>query len=137
LIFLSAKRVKPCCVEGTVRKLYGERQGSIMPAKKKSEKETPEKSSSKAGASSGKSATPAPGGANAAEESAADKLRRDGIITTFALSTKKMHRNVRDINVLNLTVTLNGEPLIDDAELSLNYGNRYGFIGRNGCGKST
>jgi ATP-binding cassette subfamily F protein 2 len=108
-----------------------------MPAKKKSEKEKPEKSSSKAGASSGKSATPAPGGANAAEESAADKLRRDGIITTFALSTKKMHRNVRDINVLNLTVTLNGEPLIDDAELSLNYGNRYGFIGRNGCGKST
>jgi ATP-binding cassette subfamily F protein 2 len=27
--------------------------------------------------------------------------------------------------------------LIEEAELTLNYGNRYGYIGRNGCGKTT
>ena len=71
------------------------------------------------------------------ETSAADKLRNLGVITTFALNSKVMHRNVRDINVSNLTVTFHGSPLIEEAELTLNYGNRYGYIGRNGCGKST
>jgi len=69
--------------------------------------------------------------------SPADQLRNIGIITTFALNSKKIHRNVRDIAVSNLTVTFHGMPLIEEAELSLNYGNRYGYIGRNGCGKST
>lgn len=67
----------------------------------------------------------------------ADKLRAEGVICTFAISNKKIHRNVRDILVQNLTLTYHGTPLIEEAELSLNYGNRYGFIGRNGCGKST
>lgn len=75
---------------------------------------------------------------NNAEESAADMLRKEGIVATYALDSNKiMHRNVRDISVSNLTVTFHGTPIIDDAELTLNYGNRYGFIGRNGCGKST
>lgn len=69
--------------------------------------------------------------------SPADQLRIEGIVTTFALSTKKIHRNVRDINVSNVTLLFQGNPLVEEAELSLNYGNRYGLIGRNGCGKST
>jgi ATP-binding cassette subfamily F protein 2 len=71
------------------------------------------------------------------EMSAADKLRAMGIVTTFAQNAKTIHRNVRDIMVSNLTVTFQGAPLVEDAELALNYGNRYGYIGRNGCGKST
>jgi len=39
--------------------------------------------------------------------------------------------------VTNLTVTFHGTPIIEEADLFLNYGNRYGYIGRNGCGKST
>lgn len=72
-----------------------------------------------------------------AEMTPADKLRAMGIVTTFAQNAKTIHRNVRDIMVSNLTVTFQGAPLIEEAELSLNYGNRYGYIGRNGCGKST
>ena len=75
--------------------------------------------------------------AEVVEESQADKLRKDGIVTTYAHSSKKMHRNVRDISVSNLTVTFHGSPLVEDTELTLNYGNRYGYIGRNGCGKTT
>jgi ATP-binding cassette subfamily F protein 2 len=70
-------------------------------------------------------------------ETAADQLTKEGIVTTFALSSKRMHRNVRDINVTNLTVTFHGHPLVEEAELTVNYGNRYGFLGRNGSGKST
>lgn len=69
--------------------------------------------------------------------SPADKLRKEGIVATYALSSKKMHRNVRDISVSNVTILFHGNPLIEEAELSLNYGNRYGLIGRNGCGKTT
>ena len=71
-------------------------------------------------------------------DTAADILRKEGIVATYAMDGNKiMHKNVRDISVSNLTVTFHGTPMIDDAELTLNYGNRYGFIGRNGCGKST
>jgi ATP-binding cassette, subfamily F, member 2 len=70
-------------------------------------------------------------------EIAAEKLRDMGIVATCALNSKKQHANVRDIAVSNITVTFHGTPLLEETELNLNYGNRYGFIGRNGCGKST
>jgi len=71
------------------------------------------------------------------DEPLADKLRNRGVICTFAQSAKKEHANTRDIQVSNITMTFKGLPMINEAELTLNYGNRYGFIGRNGCGKST
>ncbi len=37
----------------------------------------------------------------------------------------------------NLSVSFHGHPIIEGTELQLNWGNRYGFIGRNGSGKST
>jgi len=70
-------------------------------------------------------------------EIAAEKLRQMGIVATCALNSKKQHANVRDIAVENITVTFHGTPLLEETDLNLNYGNRYGFIGRNGCGKST
>ena len=83
-----------------------------MPAKKK-----PEKSSGKASKKTKEEdSTPV--------ESAADILRKDGVVATFALNAKKIHRNVRDITVSNLTVTYHGSPIVEEAELSLNYGNR-------------
>lgn len=100
-------------------------QPSKMPPKKKAVEK----------AGKAKSSSPVP------EEddlsASADQLRKEGIITTFALSNKAIHRNVRDINATHLTVTFHGTPLLEEAELTLNYGNRYGYIGRNGCGKST
>ena len=56
--------------------------------------------------------------------SPADKLRNAGIITSYAQVSGKIHRNVRDISVSNLAVTFHGTPLIEDTELTLNYGNR-------------
>ncbi len=59
------------------------------------------------------------------EADSGDKLRDEGIICTYAQDSNQiMHRNVRDISVSNLTVTYYGTPIIDDAELTLNYGNR-------------
>jgi len=102
-----------------------------MPAKKRAEKQS--KKAAKA------AAKPAPVSATPSEDvEPGDMLRSQGIVVTYAQDSNKLtHRNVRDISVSNLTLTYHGTPLIEDAEFTLNYGNRYGFIGRNGCGKST
>ncbi len=106
-----------------------------MPPKKKSEKVVKTASSSKNGKQDDRAIATA---SAMEEETPAEILRKEGVIVTYAMDSNKiMHRNVRDISVSNLTVTFHGTPIIEDTELTLNYGNRYGFIGRNGCGKST
>ncbi|KAH8043820.1 ATPase [Aureococcus anophagefferens] len=68
---------------------------------------------------------------------AADRLAASGVVATFAAPPVKKHRNCKDINVSNLTVTFHGAPILEGTDFVLNWGNRYGFIGRNGSGKST
>lgn len=36
-----------------------------------------------------------------------------------------------------VSVNFHGKPLVEETDLVINYGNRYGFIGPNGSGKST
>ena len=65
----------------------------------------------------------------------ADKLTADGTICTFATSRKGVDARSRDINVQNFTLQHKGAVMLDETEILLNHGNRYGLIGRNGCGK--
>lgn len=79
--------------------------------------------------------------ANASEEAkreaALEQLSQDHIIVTYE-SKKGLQANTgRDIQVSGVTVTFHGKPLIEDTDITINYGNRYGFIGPNGSGKST
>ncbi|KAG0700936.1 P-loop containing nucleoside triphosphate hydrolase protein [Suillus ampliporus] len=43
----------------------------------------------------------------------------------------------RDIKIDSFTLSFHGRLLIEGAEISLNYGQRYGLLGENGSGKST
>ncbi|KAJ1876713.1 ABC transporter ATP-binding protein arb1 [Coemansia sp. RSA 1722] len=43
----------------------------------------------------------------------------------------------RDIHIDSYTLSFHGRMLIENARVELNYGNRYGLLGDNGCGKST
>ena len=43
----------------------------------------------------------------------------------------------KDIKIESLTLSYHGDELIKDTLLELNFGRRYGLIGRNGSGKST
>lgn len=43
----------------------------------------------------------------------------------------------RDVKIDQFSLALHGQPLVDDTILELNHGNRYGLLGRNGCGKSS
>jgi ATP-binding cassette subfamily F protein 2 len=68
---------------------------------------------------------------------ALDNLSKDNINVTYEAKSGKLHANTKDINVGGVTVTFHGKPLIEETEVVINYGNRYGFIGPNGSGKST
>ena len=46
-------------------------------------------------------------------------------------------KNARDIKVSSFSLSLYGRMLVEDTSLELNYGQRYGLLGRNGCGKSS
>jgi len=74
---------------------------------------------------------------NSNSSSAADKLASEGTICTFSTSRKGVDQRSRDINVQNFTLQHKGNVMLDATEIVLNHGNRYGLIGRNGCGKST
>nr|CCA14822.1 ATPbinding cassette subfamily F member 2 putative [Albugo laibachii Nc14] len=67
----------------------------------------------------------------------AERLAEEGIIATCSHNSRSVHRNFKDINVLNFSITYYGKVLLEDCDVSLNYGRRYGLIGRNGSGKST
>lgn len=68
---------------------------------------------------------------------ALDKLSEDDIVVNYESKSGKIHANTRDINVGGFTVNFHGKPLLEETNLVINYGNRYGFIGPNGSGKST
>jgi ATP-binding cassette subfamily F protein 2 len=68
---------------------------------------------------------------------AAERLAAEGTICTFAVSRKGVDARSRDINIANFTMQHKGNVMLDATDIVLNHGNRYGLIGRNGCGKST
>mmetsp|Transcript_26764 Transcript_26764/g.62558 ORF Transcript_26764/g.62558 Transcript_26764/m.62558 type:complete len:689 (-) Transcript_26764:86-2152(-) len=74
---------------------------------------------------------------DAKREAALENLSREEIIVTYESRKTKMHANARNINASGVTVTFHGKPLVEETDLVINYGNRYGFIGPNGSGKST
>jgi ATP-binding cassette subfamily F protein 2 len=73
----------------------------------------------------------------AKREADLEKLAQEHINVTYESKKGNLHANTRDINVSGVTVNFHGKSLIEETEIIINYGNRYGFIGPNGSGKST
>ncbi|GAB5357950.1 hypothetical protein AAMO2058_000417800 [Amorphochlora amoebiformis] len=66
-------------------------------------------------------------------EAEEDKLK--GIAAQGHSSAKK-DSYTKDIRIERISLQYYEKTLLEDTSLVLNYGNRYGLIGRNGCGKS-
>ena len=58
-------------------------------------------------------------------------------ISTMTLPDLTGKNREKDIQVTNFNITYGGQMLLQDADLKLAYGRRYGLIGRNGVGKTT
>mmetsp|Transcript_4874 Transcript_4874/g.11038 ORF Transcript_4874/g.11038 Transcript_4874/m.11038 type:complete len:606 (-) Transcript_4874:83-1900(-) len=57
-----------------------------------------------------------------------DSIHITGVLTSRPIS--------RDVRIEQVTMSLHGKELIQDTNLNLNFGRRYGLIGANGSGKS-
>ena len=68
-------------------------------------------------------------------ELALEELSRQNIVVTYEQKKGQLHANTRDINVSGVSVAFHGKLLIEETDVVINYGNRYGFIGPNGSGK--
>ena len=58
-------------------------------------------------------------------------------ISNMMLPDFSSGNNEKDIQVNNVSITFGGKLLLDNADLRLVYGRRYGLIGKNGIGKTT
>jgi ATP-binding cassette, subfamily F, member 2 len=67
-------------------------------------------------------------------ETRAQAQKRGLRSTTGVLAS---HPLSRDLKIEQLNIMMSGVPLVEDQQLDLNYGRRYGILGVNGCGKST
>lgn len=76
-----------------------------------------------------------PNSDEAKQAAALEELSRQDIICTYEQRKGNLHANTRDINVGGVSVAFHGKLLIEETEIVINYGNRYGFIGPNGSGK--
>lgn len=68
-------------------------------------------------------------------EQALENLSQQNIVVTYEQRKGKLHANTRDIKVGGVSVAFHGKLLVEETEVVINYGNRYGFIGPNGSGK--
>ncbi|CUS24191.1 LAQU0S14e02256g1_1 [Lachancea quebecensis] len=75
----------------------------------------------------------------AAKEIAQMKLQldKDGISDRVVTGVLDSLETSRDVKMSSVSLLFHGKVLIQDSQLELNYGRRYGLLGENGCGKST
>lgn len=71
------------------------------------------------------------------DHEASDQLASEGTFVTYSANRKGVDARARDINVSNVTLQHMGAILLEETNVVLNHGNRYGLVGRNGCGKSS
>lgn len=71
------------------------------------------------------------------EDKLAAKLAEASITDRMCTGELASQPNAKDIKFVNFSLSFHGEELIHDTTLELNYGRRYGLLGRNGSGKST
>lgn len=62
---------------------------------------------------------------------ALDDLAKNNIIVNYAAKSSKLHANAKDINIGGVSVTFHGKPILEDTEIVINYGNRYGKFSSN------
>lgn len=67
-------------------------------------------------------------------DGATEDHSESGRTSTGVLTSEK---RARDIKISGFSLSLFGKILVEDTTIELNYGQRYGLIGANGCGKST
>jgi ABC-type polysaccharide/polyol phosphate transport system ATPase subunit len=63
-------------------------------------------------------------------------LDEDGIPVFMGRKKIEGYENLRDIHIRGAILNFWGSSILEDSNIHLSWGRRYGLIGKNGCGKS-
>jgi ATP-binding cassette, subfamily F, member 2 len=99
---------------------------------------------SAAGSAAGDENPPDPNDVPATSEKDADKVKRladqkdaQGLSDRITTGVLASIPSSRDVKIISASLTFHGRVLLNETDLELTYGRRYGLLGENGCGKST
>ncbi|CAJ2510542.1 Uu.00g095110.m01.CDS01 [Anthostomella pinea] len=100
------------------------------------------KAASKANSSAGDETPPDPNDVPATGDmdkakKLADQKDKHGLSDRITTGVLASIPSSRDVKITSTTLTFHGRVLLNETDLELTFGRRYGLLGENGCGKST
>ncbi|KAI0017004.1 ABC transporter ATP-binding protein ARB1 [Xylariomycetidae sp. FL0641] len=96
------------------------------------------KAASKAGSSAGDENPPDPDDAGDDKvKRLADQKDQHGLSDRITTGVLASIPSSRDVKIISASLTFHGRVLLNETDLELSFGRRYGLLGENGCGKST
>ncbi|KAI1822738.1 ABC transporter ATP-binding protein ARB1 [Xylaria intraflava] len=122
----------------------GKGEKKTLVSRSKAGSKAASKNPSAAGSSAGDDTPPDPNDLPATSEQDTDKVKRladqkdsQGLSDRITTGVLASISSSRDVKVISASLTFHGRVLLNETDLDLTFGRRYGLLGENGCGKST
>lgn len=122
----------------------GKGEKKTLVSRSKAGSKAASKNASAAGSAAGDENPPDPNDLPATSEKDADKVKRladqkdaQGLSDRITTGVLASIPSSRDVKVISASLTFHGRVLLNETDLELTFGRRYGLLGENGCGKST
>ncbi|KAI1746111.1 ABC transporter ATP-binding protein ARB1 [Xylaria scruposa] len=122
----------------------GKGEKKTLVSRSKAGSKTASKNASAAGSAAGDENPPDPNDLPATSEKDTDKVKRladqkdsQGLSDRITTGVLASIPSSRDVKIISASLTFHGRVLLNETDLELTFGRRYGLLGENGCGKST
>ncbi|KAI2643580.1 ABC transporter ATP-binding protein ARB1 [Xylaria nigripes] len=122
----------------------GKGEKKTLVSRSKAGSKAASKNASAAGSSAGDDTPPDPDDLPATSEHDTEKVKRladqkdsQGLSDRITTGVLASIPSSRDVKVISASLTFHGRVLLNETDLELTFGRRYGLLGENGCGKST
>ncbi|KAI1329064.1 ABC transporter ATP-binding protein ARB1 [Xylariaceae sp. FL0255] len=122
----------------------GKGEKKTLVSRSKAGSKTASKNASAAGSEAGDDTPPDPNDLPATADKDADKVKRladqkdaSGLSDRITTGVLASIPSSRDVKIISASLTFHGRVLLQETDLELTFGRRYGLLGENGCGKST
>lgn len=122
----------------------GKGEKKTLVSRSKAGSKAASKNASAAGSAAGDDTPPDPNDLPATSDRDADKVKRladqkdsQGLSDRITTGVLASIPSSRDVKIISASLTFHGRVLLNETDLELTFGRRYGLLGENGCGKST
>ncbi|TGJ88081.1 hypothetical protein E0Z10_g628 [Xylaria hypoxylon] len=122
----------------------GKGEKKTLVSRSKAGSKAASKNASATGSAAGDDSPPDPNDLPATNEKDADKVKRladqkdsQGLSDRITTGVLASIPSSRDVKIISASLTFHGRVLLNETDLELTNGRRYGLLGENGCGKST